>query len=82
MYAYFARLNVPILIYSKSQKEHKEHVRKILAKLEEAGLYVKAEKCEFSVSSSARMAFPWIQPKSRPFANGRRPKTSEMSSAF
>jgi hypothetical protein len=46
-----------ILIYSKSRKEHKEHVRKILAKLEEAGLYVKAEKCEFSVSSTSFLGF-------------------------
>jgi hypothetical protein len=46
-----------ILIYSKSRKEHKEHVRKILAKLEEAGLYVKAEKCEFSVSQTSFLGF-------------------------
>jgi hypothetical protein len=46
-----------ILIYSKSRKEHKEHVRKILGKLEEAGLYVKAEKCEFSVSQTSFLGF-------------------------
>jgi hypothetical protein len=46
-----------ILIYSKTKKEHTEHVRKVLAKLEEAGLYVKGEKCEFSVSSTSFLGF-------------------------
>lgn len=36
-----------ILIYSTSLEEHREHVRKVLQRLKEAGLYMKAEKCEF-----------------------------------
>jgi len=38
-----------ILIYSKTTKEHREHVQKVLQKLKEAGLFIKPEKCEFSV---------------------------------
>ena len=37
-----------MLIYSNSVEEHGGDVRKILAKLEEYGLYCKASKCEFS----------------------------------
>jgi hypothetical protein len=46
-----------ILIYSNSKKEHVEHVRKVLQKLQEAGLYVKAEKCEFCVSQTTFLGF-------------------------
>ena len=41
-----------ILIYSKSLKEHKEHVRKVLLRLREAGLYVDINKCEFHVQET------------------------------
>ena len=41
-----------ILIYSKSLKEHKEHVRKVLSKLREAGLYVDIDKCDFHVQET------------------------------
>ena len=36
-----------ILIYSKSSEEHEEHVRLVLQKLRETGLYAKLEKCVF-----------------------------------
>jgi hypothetical protein len=35
------------LIYSDNVKEHTEHVTAVLTSLKEAGLYLKAEKCEF-----------------------------------
>jgi len=38
-----------ILIYSRVLKERKEQLRKVLQKLKEAGLFVKPEKCGFSV---------------------------------
>lgn len=41
-----------ILIYSKTRSEHIQHVRKVLEKLREAGLYAKAQKCEFLVSET------------------------------
>ena len=41
-----------ILIYSKTKKEHTEHVRKVLQKLREAGLQVDITKCEFSVQET------------------------------
>ena len=37
-----------ILIYSKTQEEHDEHVRQVLRWLREYGLYAKLEKCSFS----------------------------------
>nr|GFA83342.1 hypothetical protein [Tanacetum cinerariifolium] len=36
-----------ILIYSKNEKEHEEHLKAILGLLKEAKLYVKFSKCEF-----------------------------------
>ncbi|GKC04326.1 putative reverse transcriptase domain-containing protein, partial [Tanacetum coccineum] len=39
-----------ILIYSKSKKEHKEHLRQILKLLKKEELYAKFSKCEFWIS--------------------------------
>lgn len=39
-----------ITVYSKNAKEHKHHVKQVLALLYEAGLYAKLSKCEFSKS--------------------------------
>ena len=36
-----------ILVYSKNEEEHAEHLRLILAKLREHKLYAKYSKCEF-----------------------------------
>ena len=41
-----------ILIYSKIEKEYKQHIRKVLLKLREAGLQVDIEKCEFYVQET------------------------------
>lgn len=41
-----------ILIYSKTKKEHRTHVTKVLAKLREAGLQVDIKKCEFDVTKT------------------------------
>ena len=38
-----------ILIYSKSVKEHQNHVQTVLTKLQKAGLQLNIEKCEFNV---------------------------------
>lgn len=38
-----------ILVYSESEAEHIQHVRKVLQKLSEHNLYVKLEKCRFHV---------------------------------
>lgn len=40
-----------ILIFSKSTQEHVHHVQSVLRQLLENSLFVKAKKCEFSVSS-------------------------------
>ena len=39
-----------ILIYSNSKKEHNEHVRRVLAALQKAGLQADIDKCEFHVT--------------------------------
>ena len=40
-----------ILIYSKSRKEHEEHLRIVLELLREKRLYAKFSKCEFWLDS-------------------------------
>ena len=39
-----------ILIFSKTQEEHDEHVRQVLRRLQEYGLYAKLEKCSFDLN--------------------------------
>ena len=41
-----------IIIYSKTRKEHTEHVRRVLAKLKEAGLQVDIKKSEFYIQET------------------------------
>ena len=36
-----------ILIYLNNMSEHHQHVKEVLKHLHKAGLYAKAEKCEF-----------------------------------
>jgi hypothetical protein len=36
-----------ILVYSRNEEGHKEHIRQALQKLREHRLYVKLSKCEF-----------------------------------
>jgi hypothetical protein len=36
-----------ILVYSRSEEEHEEHLRLVLQKLQENRLYAKLSKCEF-----------------------------------
>ncbi len=40
-----------ILIFSCSLQEHVQHIRQVLQRLLENGLYVKAEKCTFHAQS-------------------------------
>src|SRR5438045_7015559 len=46
-----------ILIYSDTLEEHIQHVRMVLKKLQEYGLYVKLEKCEFHVPKVTFLGF-------------------------
>ena len=46
-----------ILIFSKNPEEHTTHVRKVLRRLLENRLFVKAEKCEFSCSSTTFLEY-------------------------
>lgn len=38
-----------VLIYSKTREEHTEHLRTVVQRLQDAGLYAKISKCEFFV---------------------------------
>jgi len=40
-----------ILIYSNDITQHRSHVKEVLKWLQKAGLYAKAEKCEFHSDS-------------------------------
>jgi hypothetical protein len=42
-----------ILIYSRSEEEHEEHLRLVLQKLREQRLYAKLIKCEFWMNQVA-----------------------------
>ena len=46
-----------ILIFSRNQEEHDRHVRRVLQRLLENKLFVKAEKCEFSVPSVSFLGY-------------------------
>ncbi|KAL0160767.1 hypothetical protein M9458_044492 [Cirrhinus mrigala] len=46
-----------ILIYSKTEAEHVQHVRTVLSRLLENQLYVKAEKCEFHVPQTTFLGY-------------------------
>jgi len=46
-----------VLIYSENASEHKRHVRMVLEKLRQAGLYAKPEKCQFSVEEVAFLGY-------------------------
>jgi hypothetical protein len=57
-----------ILVYSRSDEEHEEHLHLALQKLREHRLYAKLSKCEFWMkqvaflgSSSQREVYLWIQ---------------------
>ena len=41
-----------ILIYSTNLKDHRKHVRKVLAQLREAGIQADVDKCEFHVTET------------------------------
>ena len=45
-----------ILVYSKSKKEHEEHLRMVLEMLREKKLYDKFSKCEFWVVAVSFLA--------------------------
>jgi hypothetical protein len=46
-----------ILVFSTTVEEHTDHVRRVLARLRESGLFAKPEKCEFSTPSTAFLGF-------------------------
>jgi hypothetical protein len=57
-----------ILIYSKNDSDHEEHLRLVLQKLRDNNLYAKFSKCEFWLDevhslgiSSPKMESQWIQ---------------------
>ena len=49
-----------ILVYSKSEAEHEEHLRKVLTILRTQRLYAKFSKCEFWLSEVAFLVM-WYQ---------------------
>jgi hypothetical protein len=46
-----------ILIYSKTKEEHIEHVRKVLQRLQDAGLQASLGKCEFHTQTTRFLGF-------------------------
>ena len=46
-----------ILIYSDNPSEHRKHVREVLRRLRQHGLYARADKCKFSVDTVEYLGF-------------------------
>jgi hypothetical protein len=46
-----------IVVFLNSLEEHREHVRLIIAKLQEAGLYLKLSECEFEMQRISFVGF-------------------------
>jgi uncharacterized protein YdhG (YjbR/CyaY superfamily) len=46
-----------LLIFSENELDHQLHVQKVLTRLQEAGLQVSLEKCEFSVERTKFLGF-------------------------
>lgn len=47
-----------VLVFSSgSQSEHREHVKKVLERLQSAGLHLNIDKCEFEVQSTKYLGF-------------------------
>ncbi len=46
-----------IIIFSKTWKEHLEHIKTVLSKLEKKGIYIKPSKCEFGVEKMNFLGF-------------------------
>ncbi|SAL96256.1 hypothetical protein [Absidia glauca] len=46
-----------ILVFSTNQEDHDHHVKRVLKCLRDAGLYIKAEKCEFDKSEVEFLGF-------------------------
>ena len=46
-----------ILIYSESEEDHQKHVKQVLHRLRESGLFVKLEKCIFHASQVEYLRF-------------------------
>src|ERR1700678_1729901 len=77
-----------ILIYSDDPKEHKKHVREVFRRLRQYGLYVRPDKCFFSVNSVEYLGFILsmdrrCQPlKSKPFRIGLNQRKSRTFNPF
>ena len=44
-------------MYSDNLEDHRKQVKAVLAKLHEAGLFVKPEKCEFEANKTTFLGF-------------------------
>ena len=54
----FAVFNLDhILVYSTNEKENEKHVRQVVHRLKEFGLYCQTEKCQFNVSEVGFLGF-------------------------
>ena len=70
-----------ILIFSQDTRSHQGHVRKVLQRLLENRMFVKAEKCTFSctsTTSSPQEASPWTRRRCVRWSSGRTPRTVSL----
>ncbi|KAK1687113.1 hypothetical protein QYE76_047961 [Lolium multiflorum] len=74
-----------ILIYSKTEEEHEQHLEIILETLRQHKLYAKFSKCEFWLKEVGFLGhilsqeeLPWTPQKSRPLQNGKSQPLTEV----
>ena len=46
-----------LIIYSKNEKDHEQHVKAVLQRLRDAGLQASIKKCEFHVTRTKYLGF-------------------------
>ena len=46
-----------VLVFSGEEEEHTDHVLKVLQRLQEQGLYLDIDKCEFNVKETKYLGF-------------------------
>ncbi|KAK1919383.1 hypothetical protein P3342_009107 [Pyrenophora teres f. teres] len=72
-----------VLIYTDgSLRQHQDHVRKVLSKLQSAGLHVDIKKCEFEVKSTKYLGFIIDAGKVKAIKEWEAPKTVKGVRSF
>ena len=71
-----------IIIASRDEEEHLEHLREVFSRLREAGLVINAEKCVFAATAveflGHKVSAAGVEPLLQPRAGGARPPGADQ----